>query len=120
MGGDRVAVESTGALPLDDVRDAACATRRHHALASRDDAPVAVLVWNYHDDDLPAPAANVELTIAGLPDGQRRSSTHYRVDGDHSNAYAAWKRMGSPQPPTPAQYAQAGKGRATAGDSPVA
>jgi len=25
------------------------------------------------------------------------------VDATHSNAYEAWKRMGSPQPPTPAQ-----------------
>jgi xylan 1,4-beta-xylosidase len=29
---------------------------------------------------------------------------HYRIDQDHSNAYAAWKQMGSPQNPTPEQY----------------
>ena len=29
---------------------------------------------------------------------------HERVDATHSNAYEAWKRMGSPQPPTKAQY----------------
>ena len=29
--------------------------------------------------------------------------THYRVDATHSNAYEAWKRMGSPQAPTRAQ-----------------
>ena len=34
----------------------------------------------------------------------RRRSTHYRIDEDHSNAYAAWKRMGSPLAPTRAQY----------------
>jgi xylan 1,4-beta-xylosidase len=27
------------------------------------------------------------------------------VDGDRSNSYEAWKKMGSPQPPSPAQYA---------------
>jgi xylan 1,4-beta-xylosidase len=64
-----------------------------------------VLVWNYHDDDLPAPAANVELTIDGLPGG-RPWLTEYRVDADHSNSYEAWKKMGSPQKPTRNQYAQ--------------
>jgi xylan 1,4-beta-xylosidase len=31
---------------------------------------------------------------------------HFRIDADHSNAFAAWKRMGSPQQPTPGQYAE--------------
>jgi len=30
---------------------------------------------------------------------------HYRIDDDHSNAFAVWKRMGSPQSPTADQYA---------------
>ena len=30
---------------------------------------------------------------------------HYRIDETHSNAYTAWKNMGSPQSPTPEQYA---------------
>ena len=31
--------------------------------------------------------------------------THYRIDADHSNAYTAWQRLGSPQKPTPDEYA---------------
>jgi xylan 1,4-beta-xylosidase len=31
---------------------------------------------------------------------------HFRVDDDHSNSYETWKKMGSPQQPTPEQYAQ--------------
>ena len=31
---------------------------------------IAVLVWNYHDDDLPAPAAEIELTIDGAAGGR--------------------------------------------------
>jgi xylan 1,4-beta-xylosidase len=61
-------------------------------------------MWNYHDDDLPAPAAPVSLMIGGLPAGPA-TLTHYRVDETHSNSYAAWQRMGSPQTPTAAQYA---------------
>ena len=41
----------------------------------------------------------------GLPsnaDGARL--THYRIDETHSNAYAEWKRLGSPIAPTRPQY----------------
>jgi xylan 1,4-beta-xylosidase len=31
---------------------------------------------------------------------------HFRVDQTYSNSYTAWKRMNSPQQPTPEQYAQ--------------
>jgi xylan 1,4-beta-xylosidase len=106
MSGNRVAVESTAGLSLDDVRDRGVRGPADvHALASRDARSAAVLVWNYHDDDLPGPAATVHLTIGGLPPG-RPTLTHYRVDGDHSNAYDAWKRMGSPQAPTATQLAE--------------
>jgi xylan 1,4-beta-xylosidase len=75
------------------------------ALASRDERSVSVLVWNYHDDDLPAPASDVDLSIAGLPSG-RKTVTHFRVDRDHGNAYERWKAIGAPQQPTPAQRAE--------------
>jgi xylan 1,4-beta-xylosidase len=32
--------------------------------------------------------------------------THYRIDDEHSNAYEAWKKMGSPQNPDSAQIAE--------------
>jgi xylan 1,4-beta-xylosidase len=105
MRGERVAVESSGGLTLEDVRARGVRAQADvSALASRDARQAAVLVWNYHDDDLPAEPAGVELTIAGLPAG-RPTLTHYRVDHEHSNSYAAWQRMGSPQPPTPEQHA---------------
>ena len=70
---------------------------------AQDARTVSVLVWNYHDDDVPAPDAHVELTLEGVPDG-RPLVTHYRVDAAHSNAYEKWKNAGSPQPPAPAEY----------------
>jgi len=104
MRGDRLRVESSGALPLDAVRDRGVRDAADvSALASADARSVAILVWNYHDDDLPGPAAAVDLTIEGLP-ASPLTVSHERVDGDHSNAYEAWKRLGSPQPPTPQQY----------------
>ena len=62
-------------------------------------------MWNYHDDDLPAPPAPITLTIDGLPSG-RAIVTHFRIDEMHSNSYSAWLNMGSPQRPTPAQFAE--------------
>jgi len=68
---------------------------------------VQILVWNYHDDDVTVPPASIELTIDGLPkDAQHALLQHFRVDSDHSNPYAVWKAMGSPQPPTADQYTQ--------------
>src|SRR4029450_1196933 len=62
-------------------------------------------MWNYHDDDLPVPAAPITLTIDGLPAG-RATVMHFRIDETHSNSYSVWLKMGSPQKPTPAQYTE--------------
>jgi len=104
MGGDRVRVASTGALSLEAVRDSGVrAYSDVAALASRSEREIAVLVWNYHDDDLPAPPAQVDLRIDGVPIGEP-TITHYRIDAEHSNAYEVWKKLGSPQSPTAPQY----------------
>jgi xylan 1,4-beta-xylosidase len=105
MTGSRVATTSTGGLTLEEVRDKSVRGQPDiSALASRDRRSAAVLVWNYHDDDLPAPAADVLLTIDGLPAG-RPTVTHYRVDQDLSNAHTVWKSMGSPPTPSASQKA---------------
>jgi len=106
MGGQRVAVESTMAMSLTAIRDTGVTGNSDvNALASRQDRTASVLVWNYHDDDVPSPAAEVEVVVEGLPTG-RALLHHYRIDAEHSNAYEAWKKMGSPQPPSPEQYRQ--------------
>ena len=106
MKGDRLRVQSSSALPLESIRDNGVRTSPDvNALATRDGRDLTILAWNYHDDDLPAPAAAVEIVVSGAADG-RPAVTHYRVDQDQSNSYEAWKKMGSPQSPTPAQYAE--------------
>ena len=107
MPGRRLSVESTGALSLEDV--VAHGVRKEadvSAIASRGDSRIAVLAWHYHDDDVPGPVANVQLVVDGVPPGVSAVIvTHYRIDDTHSNAFAAWKRMGSPVAPNNAQYA---------------
>jgi len=75
--------------------------------ASRGEREVAVMMWHYHDDDVPGPGASVSLRVAGLPpDAATATLTHYRIDDRHSNAYSAWTRMGSPVAPNRTQYAE--------------
>ena len=79
------------------------------ALASLDSArhQLSVLVWHYHDDDIPGATADIDLEIAGLPpEAAAAHLTHFRVDANHSNAYTLWLALGSPNAPTRAQYAQ--------------
>lgn len=106
MGGERLAVESNSALTLEAIRDTGVRNKPDvNALASKQERAVSVLVWNYHDDDLPAPSVEVEVTIEGLVAG-RMLLHHYRVDAEHSNSFEVWKKMGSPQNLSPEQYKQ--------------
>jgi xylan 1,4-beta-xylosidase len=106
MGGRRLAVKSSGEVPLDAmVKDGVRGTPDVSALASLEGNRLSVVLWHYHDDDLPGPDAAVTLAVSGLPvaSGDARL-THFRIDDGHSNAYAAWKRMGSPIAPNADQY----------------
>ena len=72
-----------------------------------DGKKLAVMIWYYHDDDLPGPDAVVNLALNGLPlkNGEAKL-TQYRIDSDHSNSYAAWLRMGSPITPVSTPFSQ--------------
>jgi xylan 1,4-beta-xylosidase len=105
MRGDRVAVTQDDPKTADEIITDMVRDERPdvHALASRQGNEVAVMVWNYHDDDLPAPDAEVMINIEGIPDG-RALVHHYRIDDDHSNSYTVWQEMGAPQQVTRGQY----------------
>ena len=106
MTGDRLTVQNPGARSLDEMLTGGVRAEPDiHAMASRDARSIAVLVSNYHDSEKPAPAAQIELSLSGLPQRQMQM-THYRVDLEHSNSFESWKKIGSPQQPTAAQYKQ--------------
>ena len=106
MQGDRVAATSSAAVSVDTIQQKGVRQAPDiDALATRAPGQTAVLLWNYHDDDVPATGASVTVTIRGLPGSvDRVLLQHYRIDDRHSNAYTLWKEMGSPQDPTPEQY----------------
>jgi xylan 1,4-beta-xylosidase len=108
MRGQRVVAESSGALLLDEIVRRGVRRRPDvAALASLEPNKLSVMAWHYHDDDVSGPEAAVELTLNNLPlvNGEARME-HFRIDENHSNGFAAWKRLGSPQEPTPEQYEQ--------------
>lgn len=108
MSGQRVNTSSTGQVPLDDILSSGVRqTPDVDAFATRADHEAAVMLWNYHDDDMPASGTSVQLAIAGIPaDVKKVLLQHYRIDNTHSNSYTVWKKMGSPQSPTAEQYAR--------------
>jgi xylan 1,4-beta-xylosidase len=108
MSGDRVATSSTSEVPLNDlVTKGVRQNPDIDAFATKANHEASVMLWNYHDDDVPAPSASVQVAISGIPAGVNKVLLeHYRIDETHSNSYTVWKAMGSPQSPTPEQYAQ--------------
>jgi xylan 1,4-beta-xylosidase len=106
LNGDRIETTSTGGQPLDQViTDSVTAAPDVNAVATRGHHEIDVLLWNYHDDDIPADPAPIQLAISGLPAKHARAEI-FRMDADHGNSFTAWKAMGSPQQPTPAQQKQ--------------
>jgi xylan 1,4-beta-xylosidase len=83
---------------------------------------VDVLLWNYHDDDVAAEAAKVLLAVKNIPARGVRVQ-RFLMDGQHSNAYAVWQKMGSPQQPSAEQFLElqrAGKLEAVGSSAAVA
>lgn len=109
MSGKRLTAESDAAVPLETIlRSGVRGKPDVTALASLDKNKLCVMMWHYHDDDVPGPAAQIDIALTGLPlgSGEVRLTHHYRIGEDHSNAYTAWKRMGSPPQPSPEEYGQ--------------
>ncbi len=106
MSGSRLETHSSREISLEEiVANGVRGAADIGALASLDGDRLCVLLWHYHDDDVPGPEARVELALNGLPPewtGSRVSQ--FRIDGSHSNATATWKGLGSPVAPSSAQY----------------
>ncbi len=109
LRGDWVRAESTGAMQVEQivtksVTKTASVTEPADvdAIATRRPHEVDVLLWNYHDADVPAAPAKIALEVRGLPQTQI-SEEACLMDASHSNAYALWKQMGRPQNPTATQ-----------------
>ena len=108
FSGDRVSATSTSEVPAEDIAKSGVRAQPDvDAFATKSAHEAAVMLWNYHDEDLPVSASQVTVKITGIPAGVHKVLLdHFRIDDTHSNAYTVWLAMGSPQSPTPDQYAQ--------------
>ncbi len=106
MSGKRVRVSGDLDYSFEMVRDSSVRGKETdiNALASISEHSAAIMVWNYHDDDLKTGAAPIKLSLNGLPSGKMLNMKHYRIDDENSNSYEVWKKMDSPEKPTAEQY----------------
>ncbi|RXK85754.1 GH39 family glycosyl hydrolase [Filimonas effusa] len=104
MKGKRVNALSNRMYPLEEVLQSSMHKTQSDigALASKDTLSAAVMIWNYHDDEIAGPAEKVDLKLEHIPAGNVAVSI-YLIDKTHSNSYEVWKGMGSPQQPTTKQ-----------------
>jgi xylan 1,4-beta-xylosidase len=112
LAGAGLPVSSSGALSLDTILASSVRDQPDvDAMATLDGQSVQVLVWNYHDDLVTAPASPVSLSVR-LPSsfGPRALVEQLRVDDSHGDAYAVWTSQGSPASPTAAQITQLRQG----------
>jgi xylan 1,4-beta-xylosidase len=77
--------------------------RVDNAFVTADKRAMYILLWNYTDDDVAGPVDSRTIAITHLP-AKTVSITRWRIDDSLSNSYELWKKMGSPQNPTAAQY----------------
>jgi len=104
MEGNRIKVKADNGLNATDIIGKGVRENNDiNAMASKDQNSVCIMVWNYHDDNVPCPPSPVELFINGTG-SNKVLVTHYRVDERFSNSFEAWKAMGKPQQVTAEQY----------------
>lgn len=87
MGDERIANDANNIL----------VTRKH-------DGGIAIVAWNLVDPDKTGAAQELHFAIGGVQAGSRVLIT--RVDAQHANSLAAYKKMGSPRYPSRAQVKQ--------------
>lgn len=107
MGSQQVSLESSGAkdpLSYTDIcgrgEDADIS-----GFAALSDKNLSILIYHQHDDWDATGAVEIALEVENLPFLNDLIFIHYRIDSQHSNAYAEWLRQGKPMYPTPEQYA---------------
>ena len=63
-----------------------------------------IVIYSHNNDRDEHSESTVTLTVEGLSGKETVECIHYRIDGEHSNPYAEWKRQGEPLFPEGEQY----------------
>jgi xylan 1,4-beta-xylosidase len=105
LDGTRLPLMSSGARALDDILTSGVRDQPEvDGIATRNGTAIQVLIWNYHDDLVTAPATPVHLSVQVAESfGPSARISHLRVDEQHGDAYSVWVSQGMPASPSPAQ-----------------
>lgn len=107
MGSQQIAFESTAAkdpLTYTDICGRGEAADVS-GFATLSENSLSILIYHQHDDWDATGEVEITLDVENLPFQNDLILTHYRIDGELSNAYAEWLRQGKPMYPTSEQYA---------------
>jgi xylan 1,4-beta-xylosidase len=101
MTGERVQVDSTGAVPLDVmIKQGVRGAPDVNGLATVSGHTAWLLMWNYEDTISKDKMEVAQVALEGLPDKVKRVQVReWKLDSTHGNAYTAWQAMGSPVQP---------------------
>jgi xylan 1,4-beta-xylosidase len=107
MKGNRVSLSSNRAYDVRTVVDSSIrkSFTDINGFACKDANEAAVMIWNYHDDDVKGTPERVALQLRGIP-AKKVLLQYYVIDDKNSNSYEEWKKMDSPQNPTAEQIKQ--------------
>ncbi|HVY29556.1 MAG TPA: hypothetical protein VHB79_23515 [Polyangiaceae bacterium] len=107
LAGASLPLVSSGARTLDDILENGVRGEPDvDGMAALDSDKIRILLWNFHDELLSAPAIPVHLSIkVPLSFGAHPRLSELRVDETHGNAYALWTAQGEPAEPSAAQLA---------------
>jgi xylan 1,4-beta-xylosidase len=108
LGPEQISATSSAEAPLDDIVTNGVRSKPDvGVLATRSETgSLRILLWHYRDDDVPGPAAELHLSVKGVPGGRVPQARVWRVDSQHGDAFSAWQAMGSPPEPTGPQVQQ--------------
>ena len=101
LNGECLTVESSAAQPLRSIQKSGIrANPDINALATLTTNHLAILIWNYHDDDVPAAQADINLAVNHLPHDGAASSAEYPIDETHTDPSPSGKKW-APHPIPP-------------------
>lgn len=75
--------------------------RKFGVLPTKAEDVLSVMVWNFEDgmaDDVND--RSIKLNIEHIQEEGKYRLVHYRIDGNHSNAYNIWSELGRPYDPS--------------------
>ncbi|MEP7267820.1 MAG: beta-xylosidase [Saprospiraceae bacterium] len=106
MRGNRLAVQNSAGFGCKDIIEKGVREKPDiNAIASKSGNSIWIMVWNYHDLNVIANSAEIDLEIQNMVTSKVLMK-HYRVDDKWSNSFEKWKKLGRPQIPSSEQFAE--------------